>query len=283
VEIPQSERDAIGDDMRELNDRVKACPLDTIIIGRAKDDYEGGVKIGRKLDADNGAAFASSLTVYMERVAISKHMSNRERALLVACPRCESGPGQPCTSSTLRALAEVHAARVDAGDKVHHYRRAFVEKDRTGQLDGRLFANPTFSDFAPLFVGLTAARHSTLDVGPSEKAPAPVREAKERANARARKEAILGWLKDTWRGMKIDGQTADSKKARTRIIVTQFRQPTEDAVEKLDTVVLESIVDRLRREHSPPLPPRPEWVERDDGDVAAELGARFDLAAEARS
>jgi hypothetical protein len=218
----------------------------------------------------------------MERVAFPRSWSEERRALFFTCPRCSAPAGQKCQAAsqgadgttTLGESRRPHAARLEAQENRLHYRRALVEKDRSGVLDGRVIVQPSFASFAPLVARLSkASSHVVLDVRPELKAPDELVAARTRATESKRKEIALGWLSDT---LKAYPMTNKGKSERTSALWRAFMTPVLAEIELKSVDRIEEGVDLLRRELK--LAPRARLERTPEGiaEGASELAKQFD-------
>lgn len=270
LEIPVGERDAIRDQMRELHEKLKAVAIHTIVVARAKDEWGDEVdaggsrrsfRSGLRIDADAGAAYASALTILMERVPFPRGTTGDERALTVACSYCKAAPSERCRSlkvgedgsESFGEERRAHAPRLELAEEVTHFRRATIEKDRSGKIDGRVFKNPTFRSFAPVVEALLAARatdHVVLDGSRATKEPAAVAHAKKLAALDARRDRALLWWDATVEQLGLAGNVgADKRTRRTDLYLDNFGQPCRDAILRFSPEKIEAVVDRLRAAH----------------------------------
>lgn len=134
--------------------------------------------------------------------------------------------------------------KVFENDTQRIVRQAHVEKDRFGVIDGKVFANPTFSDILPHVALLNlGGAHVVADQTRTSEAllQDPDRSAEER---RRRRTIALDEIKATFDKYLPNAQSAAVKSARVEIAEQVFGVKSWAAVEALPLELLEDMLKR---------------------------------------
>lgn len=131
----------------------------------------------------------------------------------------------------------------EKGD-VSVWREAHIMKDRSGQIDGKTFKNPTYKDFKPIidFLGALATGEVSGATNTTNLAPSENWEAKDR---REQREICLEEIKSVFDVLSF-GQSADAKKTKVSILERLFTTPSWTAIEGLPLDVLKSGIENLK-------------------------------------
>lgn len=208
-------------------------PLHIIVCGRAGYEYdyfEGDdgkmelYKTGTKMRAEGEFGFEPSLVIEMERI------KNPEAT--------EAYRQAKTKDQKMKAAKGLSAAR-------EFVRRATVLKDRSDIMDGKIFDNPTYADFAPHWQSINVGgEHRPLDAGDSTELFN--REGKPQWKVDKEKATIaLEKIKaefDKW----APGSAAKEKQAKIKLAEKVFNTNSWTAIEGYSYSLLESDLKRLR-------------------------------------
>jgi len=124
------------------------------------------------------------------------------------------------------------------------WREAQIMKDRSGQIDGKTFKNPTYKNFKPLVdfiaglpVGEVAGATNTDNLAPSENW--------EGKNRRDKIEIYLEEIKAVFDALSL-GTSNDAKKLKVHILEEIFKTASWTAIEKLGVEELERGINILK-------------------------------------
>ncbi len=208
-------------------------PIHIIVCGRAGFEYdyfEGDdgkmelYKTGTKMRVEGEFGFEPSLLIEMERIknpeATDEYKAARTR------------------DQKMKAAKKIMAER-------EFVRQATVLKDRADIMDGKVFLNPTYKDFAPHWEAINiGGEHKPIESGDS--------------TALFDKEGTPQWKKDKDRGAialeKIDaeimtffpGNTTIEKKAKLVLADKVFGTKSRIEMEKMSYMLLEQGLRRIR-------------------------------------
>lgn len=208
-------------------------PLHIIVCGRAGFEYdyfEGDdgkmelYKTGTKMKAETEFGFEPSLLVEMERI------KNPEAT--------EEYQAAKTKDAKLRASKKIMAGR-------EFVRSATVLKDRADILDGRVFLNPTYEDFAPhwRFLNL-GGEHKPLEPGDSKDLfdiEGKPQWKQDKVRAQIALEEITAIVDKVF-----PGQTKEEKRAKILLAERVFGTGSRTAVEELKYQELEEGLRRIR-------------------------------------
>jgi hypothetical protein len=214
-------------------------PLHLIVCGRAGFEYdyfEGDdgkmelYKTGTKMKAEAEFGFEPSLLIEMDRI---------------------KNPDATEEYKTAKTKDAKMKAAKRLGEERAFVRMATVLKDRADIMDGAVFYNPTYEDFAPHWQAINiGGEHKPIEAGDStdlfDKEGKPQwKRDQERA------QIILEEIKAEY-DKYLPGTSADIKKARILIAEKVFRTPSWSALEGMPLNILEPGLRRMRTIFSVP-------------------------------
>lgn len=208
-------------------------PLHIIVAGRAGFEYdyfEGDdgkmelYKTGTKMKAEGEFGFEPSLLIEMERIKN---------------PEANEAYREAKTKD-----AKMKAARQIATER-EFVRQATVLKDRSDIMDGKVFYNPSYTDFAPHWQSINiGGEHKPIEAGDSQglfnKEGQPQWKI-ERTRAEIALEEIKAEVEKFF-----PGTTAKEKQAKIRISEKVFGTASGKALEGFSYMILESGLKRIK-------------------------------------
>ena len=129
-------------------------------------------------------------------------------------------------------------------DGLKVWREAHVMKDRSGAIDGKVFKNPTYTDFKPIMDFVCGLQTGEVNGASDERnlAPSENWEAKDRRDNR---EICLEEIEVVFNSLAL-GSTADAKKFKVEILEKIFGTAAWTAIGKLPIEKLEAGVMTLK-------------------------------------
>lgn len=208
-------------------------PLHIIVAGRAGFEYdyfEGDdgkmelYKTGTKMKAEGEFGFEPSLLIEMERIKN---------------PEANEAYREAKTRD-----AKMKAARQIATER-EFVRQATVLKDRSDIMDGKVFYNPTYMDFAPHWESINiGGEHKPLEAGDSQGLFNKEGQPQWKVD-RTRAEIALEEIK-----AEVDkffpGSTAKEKQAKIRLSERVFGTASGKALEGMSYMLLENGLSRIK-------------------------------------
>ncbi len=203
------------------------APLHIIVCGRAGFEYdyfEGDdgkmelYKTGTKMKAEGEFGFEPSLLIEMNRIKNPKSMEAYKEA--------------KTKDQKLKAAKKIQ-------DERQYVREAVVLKDRADVLDGKVFYNPTYADFAPHWSFLNiGGEHKPLEAGDStglfDKEGRPEWKIEQQQKDITLEEIEAALIK------QFPASTGKDKTAKITILSKVFRTPSWTAIKSLSNVELKN-------------------------------------------
>ena len=205
------------------------APLHIIVCGRAGYEYdytfnEDGskdlIKTATRMKVESEFAFEPSLVLEMERIASTED---------------SEVPG--------KARPKPSRSRKTASRWIH---RAYVLKDRTDSLNGRVFDNPVFDDFKPHFKNLNiGGEHLAVDTSRTSDDRFDIEGKPSWKKERDRAEIALEEIQAEV-AKYFPGSSAAEKRAKIRLAETVFHTASAKALEGFSYMILEAGLKRIR-------------------------------------
>ena len=208
-------------------------PLHIIVCGRAGFDYdyfEGDdgkmelYKTGTKMKAEGEFGFEPSLLIEMERIKN---------------PEATESYREAKTKD-----AKMKAAKQIANER-EFVRKATVLKDRSDIMDGKVFYNPSYKDFAPHWQSINiGGEHKPLESGDSTDLFNKEGHPQWKVD-KTRATVALDEIKNEY-DKNLPGSTAEVKKAKIRLAEKVFGTNSWTAIEGMSYMMLEPGLKRMR-------------------------------------
>lgn len=209
------------------------APCHMIVAGRAGFEYdyfegdEGKMelyKTGTKMKAEGEFGFEPSLLIEMDRIKNPEATEEYRQA---------------------RTKDQKMKAAKKIANEREFVRRATVLKDRSDIMDGKVFYNPSYADFAPHWQAINiGGEHKPLEAGDSTEMFN--REGKPQWKV-DKDRAVIALEKCDAEMMKyLPGSSAVEKKARIKLAELVYKTSSRTQVEGMSYMILEEALKRMR-------------------------------------